>query len=73
MTGVLSLNILSTLGIVFFPLFSLDFLRKIGFLKLVQDVDVHRINPLNPDFPSLTGLITGAPGPIVDLGSKQTN
>ena len=32
-----------------------------------------RFNPLNPDFPSLSGLVTGAPGCIVDLGSKQTN
>ena len=33
----------------------------------------YRLNPLNPDLPSLTGLVTGAPGAIVDLGSKQTN
>ena len=28
---------------------------------------------LTPHLPSLTGLVTGAPGAIVDLGSKQTN
>ena len=30
-------------------------------------------NPLNLELPSLTGLVTGAPGRIVDLESKQTN
>ena len=31
------------------------------------------VNPLNSDLPSLTGLVTGAPGRIVALASKQTN
>ena len=30
-------------------------------------------NPLNPDLTSLIGPVTGAPGHIVDLESKQTN